>query len=150
MTRRCLGFVLALAGLSGCITGNEDFNRVALDKALAKWSETGPASYSFVFLQQCVCSGPKTPVRIVVRNLVVESRTVVDTGEPLDPSYNDRFPPIPGVFGIIEDAMAGQSYSLVAEYDATYGYPVRIELDFTPATVSDNAQYFVSEFTPLD
>jgi hypothetical protein len=149
MTRFGLFLLVGLIS-SGCVSGNEDFSRVALDKALTKWSTNGPASYSFVFTQQCTCQGPQTPVRIVVRNRAVESRTVVDTGEPLDPSYSTRFPSLPGVFGIIQDAMAGGSYSLLAEYDATYGYPVQIQIDFTPATVTDNVQYSVAEFTPLN
>jgi hypothetical protein len=147
---RSLALLIGVTTLTGCITGNEDFNRVALDKALATWDQNGPDSYSFAFTQQCTCQGPKTPVRIVVRNGVVESRTVVDTGEPLDPGYNAQFPPIPGVFGIVEDAMTSGSYSLIVEYDATYGYPVRIQIDLTPATVTDNAQYSVAEFTPLE
>jgi len=141
--------IVALA-LSACVTGNEGFNRLALDRALQKWSQNGPASYSFTFTQSCVCDGPKTPVRIVVRDRVVESRTVVDTGEPLEPQYNSRFPAIPGVFQIVEDAMSGSAYSIVVEYDGTYGFPVRIQLDFTPSTASDNALYSASEFTPLE
>lgn len=149
MRVRALAATLLLA--AGC-TGGEDFDlaRQAYEKALLRWGQYGPDSYSFVFTQACVCAGPKSGVLIVVRNGVVESRTVVDTQLPLEPQFASRFPSIPGVFAIIGDALSANIFMIQADYDADYGYPFQIIIDEDGVNVSDNQVYTVTGFTPLE
>jgi len=149
MRARTLAAALLL--IAGC-TGGEDFDlaQQAYEKALQRWSQNGPASYSFVFTQSCVCAGPKTGVRIVVRNRVVESRTVVDTGLPLEPQFASRFPAVPGVFAIVGDALSANIFMIQADYDADYGYPFQIVIDEDGVNVSDNQVYSITGFAPIE
>jgi len=149
MRPRLLAASLLLA--AGC-TGGEDFDiaNTAYQKAVQRWTQNGPDSYSFVFTQSCACAGPKTGVRIVVRNNVVESRTVVDTGLPLEPQFNTRFPAMPGIFAIVADALSRGIFYIQADYEAEYGYPYNIVIDEDGVNLADNQTYTVTGFEPLE
>ena len=53
----------------------------------------------------------------------------------------------PGLFAIVQEAMAGDPFLLSTTYDEIYGYPSSVQLDVTAAQTSDNVTYTVEEFT---
>lgn len=142
--------LLALLFATACsLGGDEDFSRLGYEDALAKWNQAGPASYSFVLTQACTCPGPKTAVRIVVRNKVVESRTVIATDTPVDPSSAAQFPDVPGLFARIDRMLKEDYASLQVRYDDGLGFPAEIFFDPSYQQANDTEAYVVTGFTPL-
>lgn len=137
--------------LAGCLSSDDDnLARQAWEKAVVRWNQSGPESYSFTYTQACVCPGPQTPVLIVVRNKVVESRTVVITGEPLEPQFAGRFPAIPGMFQTIDEAIRRRPFSIEAAYDPDLGYPTWVYINDNATTAADDQTYSAAGLVPLD
>jgi hypothetical protein len=101
--------------------------------ARLRWAEHGPASYRLTVTRSCFCpSEVLGPVDIVVANGDVQSRTYVQTGEPVQPMFVDDFPTVEGLFEYIESVRESGT-PVEARYDATFGYPVRIVAGNNPA-----------------
>jgi hypothetical protein len=112
--------------------------------ARATWEIRGPASYSYQLFRSCECTPAMGgPVVVEVRNGVVESRHYVSTGASVDTAYAARFPTVEGLFTIVEQAANAGVSPVVVSYDATLGYPKRIQIG-DPAV--DGPVLTVSEF----
>jgi hypothetical protein len=88
------------------------------------------------------------PVLIEVRGGVVTSRVYVATGQPVDAEWADFFRSIDGLFVMIEGA-ASHADSFDADYDARYGYPRRVSIDYDTRMVDDELTLRVGDFHPL-
>lgn len=147
LTRGAL--VLALGLLAGCSdsTGTS-IQEELLTSSIRKWNETGPASYEMILLRTCACPAIP-PVRIIVRNKVVESRSYADTGDPVPSEKADDFPDVPGLFALVKKAMDEDYYLFTVAYDPTYGYPASLQLDQVAATLDDNVNFQVIELQSI-
>ena len=115
-----------------------------LAAARSKWGRNGPASYTMTIRVVCECTPEMAgPVVVSVRNGAVESRTYVPASRPVSTEYIASFPTVDGLFGLVENAIRTGTKPLVAQYDASLGYPTRIELG-DPAV--DAPMYLISEF----
>jgi len=113
----------------------------------AHWRARHPSSYAYTLEQSCFCPPPLTePVIIEVSGDVVESRRYAGTGAPVDPRLADDFPPVDGLFDVIEAAARGGAAHLVATYDPALGYPMRIEIDHALNVADDEVTYIVRGF----
>jgi hypothetical protein len=117
------------------------------ETSLEKWQQANLASYEFVLARTCICEVTTESVVIVVRNRAVESRTYLETGDPLPPDLIPRFPDIPGLFDLIRRTRAGDPYRIGIEFDPTYGYPTLIDIDQRLGHLEDNLAYSVTGFT---
>jgi hypothetical protein len=141
---------LLLAGLAACSdTSGPVPSDLLYAGNLAKWNSTGPNSYQMVLTRLCECAVPTEVVLVVVRNKSVESRTYVGTGAPVPASRATDFPDIPGLFELINRARGGTAYLYSTGYDAVYGYPATLYIDWVPGSLQDDVSYAVSEFTSL-
>jgi hypothetical protein len=121
------------------------------DLALARvrWAERGPASYSITILRSCECLAEGIgPVVVTVRNGVVESRHYTRDGTAVLPQYEHLFPPVEGLFEIVEGARRERAAQLDVSYDPTFGYPTRIDIDWHAPQVDDEVTYLASDFGP--
>ena len=114
--------------------------------ARARWESRGIDSYELTLRQICYC-GLVGPVRVVVQNGVVVSRTLVATGEPLPSVYADGYPDVLGLFAIIERA-ARNADDLATTYDPTYGFPVVVSIDWDYHVADDEVTYRAEAFSP--
>jgi hypothetical protein len=133
--------------LGGCgnATGPDDDVRAAR----ARWQRTHPANYAYTLRRSCECIPETTsPARIVVHGDVVQSRTYVGSGEPVDPRWAEFFPTVDALLVTFEDA-AKRAASFDAEYDAHYGYPHRVSIDYSRPAVDDEIGLYITDFTPL-
>jgi hypothetical protein len=85
------------------------------------------------------------PVRVSVRNGVVEARQYLESGAAVSPQYAELFPTVEGLFSLIESGIRDDARLLSAQYDVTLGYPTRFAIG-DPA--ADAPLYIVSEFRP--
>jgi len=117
-----------------------------LASARSRWSRLAPPSYTMTVSRTCECLPEMSgPVLVTVRNGVVESRQYVRSGAAVSDQYVAIFPGIDGLFAIIDDAVRNGTQPLKVEYDASLGYPTRIELG-DPAV--DAPVYIVSGLQP--
>lgn len=130
----------------GCNLGNTG-PAGDLAEARERWAHHGPPSYVVTIERSCACLPEMSgPVVVTVRSGTVESRQYVRTGTAVTAQYADLFPTIDGLFAIIEEGMRDGTRPFLAYYDATLGYPTRIELG-DPAV--DAPVYSVTELRPV-
>jgi hypothetical protein len=131
---------IAVAGCRSTGTDPES----SLAAARARWADRAPAAYSVTILRTCECLRDMSgPVRVTVRNGVVESRQYLESGAAVAPQYAQLFPAVEGLFSLIDTGIRDDSRPLSAQYDATLGYPIRFAIG-NPA--ADAPLYIVSEF----
>ena len=118
---------------------------LTLRAARARWVSSGIDSYEITVRRVCYCEFVD-PVRIKVENGVVVSRTVASTGEPLPATYADLYPDVPGLFAIVERAVTDAD-DFDTTFDATYGFPAEISIDWVENAVDDEVIYRTETFT---
>lgn len=137
-TRRAsLGAALALAllGAGGCTdpSGPGRGDALALARARARWRDHQLTAYSYDFRRSCYCLETTTaPVRLVVVGGDVTEVAALEAPEgwqvqpSLDPKY---YPTVDELFAVVEEAIRARVAHLEVEYDETFGYPRRVEID---------------------
>ena len=117
----------------------------SLGAARARWDGAGVDSYEITVRRLCFCF-LTDPVRIVVENGVVVSRTVTTTGQPLATREAEYYPDVPGLFAIVQEAIR-EADDLDTAFDATYGFPTLISIDWAEDYVDDEVVYQTEGFT---
>lgn len=138
---------IALLGLAACGDGFLVSSRFdgTLRMARARWENSGVDSYEMTVRRLCFC-GFVEPVRVTVAVGVIVSRIVVPTGDPLPTEYAPYYPDVPGLFAIIEQARANGADNLATEFDASYGFPTKIDIDWIENAVDDEVAYRTEGF----
>jgi len=134
--------------LAGCGVTDVDDERVdRLDAARQRWESNAPESYSYVFRASCECLPSFTsPARIEVRAGEIESVVALSDGEPLP---SEPYRTIDELFDLIADALDAGTADFNVEYDAQYGYPTVISIDYDRQIADDEFAYWASELTAL-
>ena len=147
--RRRTSIVVALFILVACGDGLPVSTRLVLNlhAAHARWESRGTDSYEITVRRVCFC-GFVEPVRVKVVDGTIVSRTVVSTGDPVPTLEASQYPDIPGLFAIVEEA-ATQADKLHTEFDATYGFPTIISIDWIENAVDDEVGYVMEDFVAL-
>lgn len=139
------GLALLVAAGCGLITGNDEDDS-ALRRAEVRWSRSGVQDYQVVVQRLCFC-GYTRPQRITVRFGNVVSNVDAETGQPVVVLMN-LMPDVPGLFALIREAIEQNAHRLDVSYDATYGFPTFIDIDYIKNAVDDELQIRTSEFQP--
>lgn len=130
----CLSGLLALAG---CEAPTAPTDREQLDQARALWASQGGPSYSFEVSRACECLLAGRRVLVTVEGGIVSAATYLDSKEPVETAFLSYFRTVPDLFDLIEDALDRKAASLEVSYDASYGYPTQIDIDYS-ATIADD------------
>jgi hypothetical protein len=103
----------------------------AVESHRARWEAAGLAAYLYEYQKQCECR-PETlrPARIEVQAGSVTRVTYLDNAQTLESPPADSFPTIDDLFDHIDEAARMDVASLVVTYDATFGYPTLISVDY--------------------
>jgi hypothetical protein len=141
---RCI-VAAAFVALGAC--GDDPMGPVRsadLERARQRWSAARPAEYAYTLRRSCFC-GPEVtrPVQITVRNGTVVELRYADTGVLVDPRWAPLFPSIDGLFAIIDDAIARRAERLDLEFEATLGYPLEIDIDYSTRIADEEITYTV-------
>lgn len=140
------GLALLVGAGCGLITGTDE-EESALHRAELRWSKSGVQDYQVVVQYLCFC-GYTRPVRLTVRFGSVVSRVDAETGQPV-PSFGENVRDVAGLFDLIREAIAQNAHSLDVTYDATYGFPTLITIDYIRNAVDDELTVKTSEFQPM-
>jgi Family of unknown function (DUF6174) len=126
-------------------TESED-DETDLQTAEQRWVRSGVQDYQIVVRHLCFC-GYVRPVRLTVRSGSIVSRVDAETGEPV-PSHGSHIGAVPDLFDIVREAIERDAHSLSVTYDATYGFPTQINIDYIGNAVDDELQVSASQFQP--
>ncbi len=144
-----LMLLLTLAACGGQIGSPEKAPQLLmLLENEAKWTREAPADFSYQWRQACFCLF-REPVRV----LYADGEFV--HAVPLEPSENgrdrnDQPYTVEALFDVIRRALADKDAEVTVEYDATYGYPTQVSIDWIPAAVDDEINYIIEDFASAD
>jgi hypothetical protein len=134
-TRALIGGALLLPTLVACdsITGTDDLSREQsrLDRNWDRFQSAAPLSYSYVVRVNCECpTGITRPVTVWVDRGSIEYLLYEDDGSPVPLSYASSFPSAEQLFDAIQDGIDRRADLIEVDYDATYGYPTNVYIDY--------------------
>jgi Family of unknown function (DUF6174) len=136
---------------TGCsILGIDDngSERERLADARRLWASHHIDSYDVVLQRLCFC-GSILPAKLVVRDGTRISATVIETGEPVDDNVIEYYFTVTEMFDFIEDAIDRKAHTIDVEYDATYGFPRHVSIDYSLNIADEEMGYETSGLQPL-
>lgn len=113
------------------------------------WDAREPFAYEVDVLRTCVCfEEERGPVTVVVIGGEVQRRFYLDSGEDVHPALATWFPDVDGLFDYLDDVRRSDPDRLEVRFDAEYGFPRRIMVDFDVRMIDDESGVRVLAFRP--
>jgi hypothetical protein len=141
--------LVAAHALSGC--GDPAGPADELARNRARWAAEGFGTYEFGFRRFCFCPDEAlAPVQIEVAGSAVVA--VIDAlGQPVDSLAVARYftITIDSLFGVVEHAIEVHAYRLSVRYNAQFGYPELILVDYDAATADEELGFSASLLVPF-
>jgi len=156
--KKLIVLMLAIV-LSACSTiANASEPKSEVQQARDKWQAANISHYRFELFISCFCVFTENmPLIIEVKNGEVVSMEY-KTGKEIDPQLLElfqRYETIDKLFDGIEKGFVfegtdqGPADKVTVEYDATYGFPTTINIDFIEQAADDELYLSVSGFEAL-
>lgn len=146
---RAVGAVALLAAATGgaCDTGVLRPQQDALHAARERWAAAEPTSYTFEVQRVCFCIEQYVrPMRIAVEDGVVVSAVYADDGTAIPGEIEP--PTVTDLLDEIQTAIDEEADSIEASYDAEFGYPLDVSIDFIERAVDEEMAFRVHDFDP--
>ena len=135
--------VLGFLAIVAC--DDDPVSPFGLFAARARWERANIDSYEMTVRRQCGECPVFNPVRLTISGGVIVSRVDVVTGDPVSPQLADLFPDVPGLFALVDQAVA-KAHDLRVTYHRTYGFPTVISIDWVLEHADDEIAYRVEDF----
>lgn len=156
--KKLLLVVLALV-LSACAgIANAGGPKSELDLAREKWETANISHYRFNLFISCFCVfNENMPLTIEVNNGEVVSMEY-QNGNEIDPQLLDLFNRYATIDKLFDGLATGFDFTgddqgpadkVTVEYDATHGFPTRIDIDFIEQAMDDELYLTASNFEAL-
>ena len=135
--------------LMACSLGGSEFSQNQ-----KKWNESNITHYRYELSIGCFCAfRDQMPLKVEVQNGEIVSITT-SSGSVVaktDASYENfsRYATIDRLFTELKADQGGKADEVTVKYDATYGFPTDISIDFIKAAVDDELSLNVSAFEKL-
>ena len=132
-------------GVFGTSPGDE------LGDARERWDNHLVETYEIDFHRSsCECPPESTtPVRIRVNTNVIESGVQLPDSVTLPSEQLDLYLTVEQLFDRIEEVIEGDPYSLVAEYDTEFGFPLSVSWDQDSVVADDEVQFTMGNLLVL-
>ncbi|AFY58596.1 hypothetical protein Riv7116_6247 [Rivularia sp. PCC 7116] len=115
------------------------------------WRKQKITNYRYTLSNSCFCvPEARGPVIIEVRNGKTVSVTSEATGEEANPDFFQNFDTIPKLFNVIRDAINRRADRLDVEYDAKFGYPTNISIDYKFQLADEELFLSVTNFEVIE
>ena len=148
MNKRIILFVLLILTLILSACGG----RSTLNENRDKWNASGINHYRFELTIFCFCPFSEVnPVTVEVLDGRIVSLTGAD-GQPLPENFRSDFDQAGTVnllFAIAENSLANADQAEVT-YDAAYGFPSSIRVDWIELAMDDEVSYYIENFEVLE
>lgn len=139
-------FIAALLLSSCSLLPNFDFNA-----ARSRWQSAHVTHYRYDLHVGCFCAFvDRMPLTIEVENGAVKSMLYSD-GTPVPQDQREifaRYAPMDTMFAFTADALHRADEAKV-EYDAKYGFPATVQIDYIRQAADDELGLSVTNFQPL-
>lgn len=145
------GAIMLIATLTalGCALVDGDGRLPAIDRAEARWDAAALTSYRFEFRASCFCAPEYVEWATVdVRDDTVHAVVLRATGEPPEELPASAWLTVDELFDLMRATLERAPDRFEAQYDATLGYPTRVDVveDFDVA--DGGAIYQLTALTP--
>lgn len=123
--------------------------RAALITNRLKWNTHRLTDYTYRLRITCYCPPEFTePVEITVHGRAVQGVASAATGTPLSQEQAAYFQiTVDSLFGWLETALSEAAAVIVADYDASLGYPRNVHIDYAQPAVDDEIG-FIAQLLP--
>ncbi|MFK8013889.1 MAG: DUF6174 domain-containing protein [Gammaproteobacteria bacterium] len=116
-----------------------------LDANRAKWDDSNIASYVYHWSYQCLCIIDDTIV-VTVTNKMVTAGFYTPSGVAITQGQLDSMRTMEDFFDFIQALIDREPFDLDVDYDATYGYPTAIYVEYFENVLDAKVIYQISEF----
>ena len=134
----------AIAGASG--------NQSEIEQNQQKWQDQGISHYRYDLTLSCFCVfNEDMPLIIEVQDGEVVSMEF-QSGREIDPNLLElfnKYSTIDRIFAELEADLNGAADKATIEYDPTYGFPTKADIDFVEEAIDDELYLTVSNFEAL-
>lgn len=148
---RKLAFIALVSIFAGC-SADTEAGSDDLSRNQQKWTAANVSHYRFSLNVYCFCPPRQMPWAVeVLDNNVVSA--VGEDGVPIaetDPSYAlfGQYATMDRLFTALSGGLS-DAEEVSAEYDPTYGFPSKINVDYYKESVDDEFTVAASAFEPL-
>ena len=141
---------LALAACAGGASANQ--NQSELDQNWQKWQDADISHYRYNLAISCFCVfSQDMPLIIEVQDGQVVSMEYA-SGNEIDAGsreYFQRFETIDRLFEQLQKDIGGEADEVVVTYNAAYGFPEEVKIDYVLEATDDELWLTISDFEPL-
>ncbi|HEY3477108.1 MAG TPA: DUF6174 domain-containing protein [Anaerolineales bacterium] len=146
-------FTLMALVLSACAAAAVSGSQTEIGQNKDKWQDANISHYRYELFISCFCAfNEDMPLIIEVQDGKVVSMEF-QSGNEIDPSLRadlfDKYATIDGLFAELEAAQNGAADKVTIEYDATYGFPTKADIDFEEMAIDDELYLTISNFEVL-
>jgi hypothetical protein len=139
--------------LAGCAAmGSALGNQSEIEQNKEKWQDASISHYRYELFISCFCAfNEDMPLRIEVQDGNIVSMEY-QSGREIDPSLLELFKTygtIDRLFAELEADLNGAADKVVVEYDPTYGFPTKADIDVIEEAIDDELYLTVSKFEVL-
>lgn len=149
MSKPYLALLILLAAGTACEAPTGPADRTNLAAARALWNARGGPAYSFKVNRACECVLGGRLMTVTVINGAVTAAEDLGSGSTVDRALLTYVLTVPDLFDLIQDGLDRKAAYLAVSYDPTYGYPTRIEIDYSVNAVDDEIMMTASNLTFL-
>ncbi len=144
--KKMLMFVVVVA-LTGCsLLPNRE-----LSAAQSRWRDSQVSHYRYNLTVACFCGfTQRMPLTVEVEDGLMRSM-VFNDGTPVPPDqlqWFSRYSTIDALFDFTKETLRTAD-KINVEYDSTYGFPSKVQIDFYTDAVDDELALEVANFQPL-
>jgi hypothetical protein len=134
----CPALLLVLCLLPACsLFGDNDLSDFREQRR--QWERQNVINYTYQLNVACFCPYAG-PISVEVRADTVYTATVIETGEAITNLDNFSVKTIDGLFEVLEQALK-EADKVDVDYDAQYGFPSLISIDYYKDAVDDEIGY---------
>jgi len=152
MKRLLFIFTLIAIVLTACAAGVASGSQTEIGQNKEKWQDANISHYRYHLFISCFCAfNEDMPLIIEVQDGKVVSMEF-QSGNEIDPSLHelfDKYATIDLLFAELEADLNGAADEVIAEYDANYGFPTEITIDFVKEAADDELYLSLSNFEEL-
>jgi hypothetical protein len=138
--------------LTACAAGVVSGSQTEIGQNKEKWQNAGISHYRYELHLSCFC--------VFVENMplviqVHDGKTVsmeYQNGKDIDPSLLElfnKYATMDLIFAELEAGLNGAADKVTVEYDPTYGFPTKAEIDVIEQAIDDELYMTISNFEVL-
>lgn len=149
MTRRSLALLTLLLAGGACEAPSAPGELDSLIEARALWRARGLDSYTYTLNRSCFCVLGGRTVTVTVTDGSVSAAEYEGSGAAVDHALLTYVSTVADLFDLIQTALDAKPALFFASYDLVYGYPTRIEIDYSANAVDDELAISARDLTIL-